>query len=77
MAIKRYKADADNTIVNTYKPDLKTRATGSNNGYTDVMEVYSIYGRQASGSQELSRVLVQFPINNIVFNFTEKYISKG
>jgi hypothetical protein len=65
MAIKRYLANADNTIVNTYKPDLKTRGTGSNNGYTDVMEVYSIYGRQASGSQELSRMLVQFPISDI------------
>ena len=65
MAIKRYLADADNTIVNTYKPDLKTRGTGSNNGYTDVMEVYSIYGRQSSGSQELSRMLVQFPISDI------------
>ena len=65
MALKRYLADADNTIVNTYKPDLKTRATGSNNGYTDVMEVYSIYGRQASGSQELSRMLVKFPVTSI------------
>ena len=45
MAIKKYKADADNTIVNTYKSNLETRATGSNTGYADVMEVYSIYGR--------------------------------
>jgi len=65
MALKRYLADADNTIVNTYKSNLQTRATGSNAGYADVMEVYSIYGRQASGSQELSRVLVQFPITEI------------
>lgn len=65
MALKRYLADADNTIVNTYKSNLLVRATGSNAGYADVMEVYSIYGRQASGSQELSRVLVQFPITDI------------
>ena len=52
MAVKRYKADADNTIVNTYKSNLETRATGSNSGYADVMEVYSVYGRQSSGSQE-------------------------
>ena len=65
MAIKRYLADADNTIVNTYEPNLKTRATGSNAGYSDIIEVYSIYGRQASGSQELSRILIQFPISDI------------
>ena len=44
MAIKRYKADADNTIVNTFKPDFSVRATGSNTGQADVLEVYSIYG---------------------------------
>lgn len=65
MALKRYKATADNTIVNTYKPGFKLRATGSNAGYADVMEVYSIYGREASGSQELSRILVQFDTTDI------------
>ena len=65
MAFKRYKADADNTIVNTFKPGFKLRATGSNAGYADVMEVYSIYGREASGSQELSRILVKFPVSSI------------
>ena len=65
MAVKRYKADADNTIVNTYKSNLETRATGSNTGYADVMEVYSVYGRQNSGSQELSRILVKFPVSDI------------
>ena len=65
MAIKRYTADADNTIVNAYKSDLSTRGTGSNAGYADVMEVYSIYGRESSGSQELSRILVKFPVTEI------------
>ena len=65
MALKRYKATADNTIVNTFKPGFKLRATGSNAGYADVMEVYSIYGRESSGSQELSRILVQFDTSEI------------
>jgi len=65
MAIKRYTADADNTIVNAFKSDLSTRGTGSNAGYADVMEVYSIYGRESSGSQELSRILVKFPVTDI------------
>jgi hypothetical protein len=63
--IRRYSASADNTIVNSFKPDLITRATGANCGLADVLEVYSIYGRQYTGSQELSRVLIKFPVNQI------------
>lgn len=74
MALKRYKAIADNTIVNTYKPGFKLRATGSNAGYADVMEVYSIYGRESSGSQELSRVLVQFNTSDINLDRTRGYL---
>ena len=69
MAIKRYKAEADNTITNSFRPGFKLRGTGSNTGQADVLEVFSIYGRETavgvgrtSGSQELTRVLVQFPI---------------
>ena len=64
MAFVRYTASADNTIVNTYQSNLRTRATGANTGQADILEVYSIYGRQtpyqssSSGitlaSQELS-----------------------
>ena len=57
MAIKRYKADADNTIVNAYQANLRTRGTGANAGQADVLEAYSIYGRQNTSSQELSRIL--------------------
>lgn len=72
MAIKRYKAEADNTITNSFRPGFKLRGTGSNTGQADVLEVFSIYGRETavgvgrtSGSQELTRVLVQFPISDI------------
>jgi len=65
MGISRYTASADNTIVNAYKPDLSKRATGSNAGAADVLEVFSIYGRISSASQELSRVLVKFPTTGI------------
>ena len=69
MAIKRYFANADNTITNAYKADLSTRATGANMGAADVLEVFSIYG-QASGtteqlSSELSRALIKFPVSDI------------
>ena len=65
MAIKRYKADADNTIVNAYESNLRTRATGSNMGQADVSEVFSIYGRESTSSAELSRVLTKFDIASI------------
>jgi hypothetical protein len=70
MGIKRYKADQDNTITNAYKPNLKTRATGSNMGLSDSLEVFRIYGQQNSGSSELSRILVQFPITDITTDRT-------
>ena len=70
MGIKRYTADADNTITNAYKSNLTTRGTGSNMGLSDSMEVFRIYGQQDSGSSELSRVLVQFPISDITTDRT-------
>lgn len=70
MPIKKYLANADNTIVNAYQPNLKTRGTGSNAGAADVLEVFSIYGHQSTGSQELSRVLVQFPVSSIISDRT-------
>jgi len=71
MAIKKYIADKDNTITNAFQLDMSTRATGSNMGASDILEVFSIYGQQnltqspTTGSSELSRVLVQFPITAI------------
>jgi len=65
MAIKRYKANADTTIVNAFQPGLVTRGTGANMGEADVSEVFSIYGRQSTSSQELSRMLTKFPVSTI------------
>jgi len=68
MAINRYVASADNTITNAYEANLTTRGTGSNMGYADSLEVFSIYGQESGSngqSQELSRILIQFPVNQI------------
>jgi hypothetical protein len=65
MAIKRYTANADNSITNAFKEDLQTRGTGSNAGAADVLETFSIYAQQSTSSVELSRILVQFPISDI------------
>tara|TARA_Y100000034_G_scaffold107334_1_gene136776 strand:- start:5752 stop:7668 length:1917 start_codon:yes stop_codon:yes gene_type:complete len=80
MALKRYKADADTTIVNAYQSDMQTRATGANAGEADVLETFSIYARQtaatstASGSSELSRILIKFPISDISTDRTNSVI---
>ena len=64
--LRRYTASADTTIVNSWPMDeLTTRATGSNMGRADAMEIFSIYGRYTTSSQELSRALIKFPIDQI------------
>ena len=65
MGIKRYTADADTTITNAYRSNLTTRGTGSNMGRADSMAIFSIYGQESSGSTELSRTLVNFPIGTV------------
>ena len=70
MGIKRYRANLNNTIVNSFKSDFSTRATGSNMGLSDVLEAYSIYGRVTTSSQEISRILIQFPVSDITTDRT-------
>jgi hypothetical protein len=53
---------------------LTTRGTGSNAGAADVLEVFSIYGQESTGSSELSRILVQFPISDISTDSTSGII---
>jgi len=65
MAIKRYIATLDNTITNAYKEDFNTRGTGSNMGQSDILEVFGLYSQQSSGSSEVARTIIQFPVSNI------------
>jgi len=70
MAIKRFVASKDTTITNAFKSDLQTRATASNMGASDSLEVFSIYGQAletatSSKTTELSRILIQFPMSSI------------
>jgi len=60
MAIKRYYAAIDNTITNAFEENLSTRATGSNMGASDILEIFSIYGQANSSSTEESRFLIKF-----------------
>ena len=66
MSILRYTASLDNVITNAFQENLSTRATGSNMGASDILETFSIYGQSHSGSVELSRILISFPIDKVI-----------
>ena len=73
MALLRYTASADTTITNAFESNLVTRGSGSNMGYADALEIFSIYGQESGSngqSQELSRALIQFPVDIISANRT-------
>ena len=65
MSIKRFFANADNTITNAFASNLTTRGTGSNMGASDILEVFSIYGQGSTTSVEKARALVQFDVSKI------------
>ena len=65
MSLKRYFATADNSITNAYKPDGQTRATNSNTGEADILEVFMNYGDVQEEEREVSRILIQFDIDKI------------
>ena len=67
MAIKKYFATADNTISNAFDETLlsSNKATGSNMGASDILEVFQIYGQATTSSSELSRILIQFDTDQI------------
>lgn len=77
MAIKRYLANADNTITDAYKMNLTTRGTGSNMGQSDILEVFSIYQQSSSDSVERARALVQFPVSTILTDRNAKDIPES
>jgi hypothetical protein len=64
--IRKFYATKDNTISNAFKEDLVTRATGSNMGASDILEAFTIFGQADSGSVELSRFLLEFPITEVI-----------
>lgn len=77
MSIKRYVANKDNTITNAYKSNLMTRGTDANMGSSDILEVFSIYGQAATSSLEASRILIDFPISDILSDRNLKKIGQS
>lgn len=66
MAIKRYIADADNTITDALKSNLIDSGSLANMGEADILEVFSIRGQATSSSLEISRALTKFPVSTII-----------
>ena len=62
MSIKRYFASKDNSITNTFLSNLVDRATGSNVGVADSVEVFSIFAQANSSSNEQMKTLIQFDV---------------
>lgn len=74
MSIKRYVANKDTTITNAFNNNLTTRATTANMGASDILDLFSIYGQATSSSLEASRILIQFPISDIINDRNNKKI---
>ena len=66
MSIKKYFANADTTITDAFRSNLSQRGTDANMGLSDILEIFSIYGQASSGSTELERCLIEFPITQII-----------
>ena len=67
MAFKRYTANKDNTITNSFQQNLTVRGTESNMGASDILETFYIYGQQSQSSEEKARILLEFPRNSLIF----------
>ncbi|NDB84952.1 MAG: hypothetical protein EB127_19960, partial [Alphaproteobacteria bacterium] len=74
MAIKRYFSNADTTITNAFRSNLSVRGVSGNMGQSDILEVFSIYAQTNPSSSELSRILVQFPISDVIADRTNGLI---
>ena len=66
MSIKKFFASKDNTITNAFKENLVSSGSLSNMGQSDILEIFSIYAQASSSSLETSRVLVEFPISEMI-----------
>ena len=77
MSIKRYIAEKDTMITDAFKQNQTTRGTNANLGASDVLEIFSIYGQVTTSSYETARILVQFPVQNIINDRNNKTIAES
>lgn len=65
MGIRRYTASKDTSITNAYRENFTTRAINANMGASDSLEIFSLYNQSGEQETEISRILVEFPIQEI------------
>ena len=65
MGIYKVFSSKDNTITNAFKSDLTNRGIQANMGASDILEIFSIYGAASENSLENSRIIIEFPIQEI------------
>lgn len=70
MGIKRYTAEKDTSLTNAFRENLTERALDANMGASDILEVFTIFGQANTSSIESSRILVQFPVADIITDRT-------
>lgn len=63
--IRKYVCTLDNVITDAYQSNNTYRATSSNEGLADSLQVFMIFGQQSSSSRERARILLKFPTNVI------------
>jgi len=74
MSVKKYIASKDNTISNLFLENLSDRGSSGNTGQSDILEMFSIYAQASTGSLEKSRILIDFPISEILKDRANKEI---
>lgn len=77
MPIKRYIANKDSTITNAFREDLLIRAEEANMGESDVLETYRLVGQASQDSLEVSRIILQFPIEDIIKHREEEKLPQS
>lgn len=70
MSIKRYHPTQDNTITNAFNETLVVSGVLGNMGASDIIEVFSLPKQATTSSLEKARILIQFPVTNIVADRT-------
>ena len=78
MSIKKFYATADTTITNAYKENLSTRATDSNMGLSDSLEIFFIHGQNPkpavdADKLEEARILIKFDTDSIKSHYSNTF----
>jgi len=78
MAIKRFIAEKDATITNSFRSGFFSSGSLGNTGRADSLQTHVIYGQTLNtASNELARILVEFPTDDILTSIQDGIIPSG